>query len=189
MICFYIHFWAGVDDRFFLLQVRAPGDFPEGGIVCSLLCGDVLKCGHLCQMPCRYQCQHSRLCQVIVQTKLACGHDCRIACCNQNNPPVCRVILSSTLPCGHICQIPCYNQSKMHPVCQIIVQTTLPCGHDCQVACCDQGNPSVCQVIVQIRLPCGHVFRLMCGKVEDLKKSKCPSKYPCISRVSCCSIF
>ena len=141
--------------------MREPVDFPKGGIVCSLLCGSVLKCGHLCKMACRRQCMHSSSCRDIVQF---------------------------TYGCGHIFQMACYKQGSLPPLCPVTIPTTLPCGHDCQLACYDQSNP-VCPVIVRITLPCGHAFRLMCGKVETFKKSKCPYKYSCISRISCCNIL
>ena len=96
--------------------MREPDDFPNEGIVCSLLCGDVLNCGHLCQLLCRYQCKHSSVCPVILQTKLPCGHIFSLMCgkveaFKKSNCPA--NWCSKTLNCGHQCPLkcaqPCYK--------------------------------------------------------------------------------
>ena len=195
------------------LQVREPSDFPNEGIVCSLLCGNVLKCGHLCESACRHQCEHSSFCQCIVkstfqcghpykivcykqnnmqlvcqvsmQITLPCGHNYQLACHDQRNHPICQVNVQTTLPCGHLCQRACHDKDKNF-LCQTIVQSTLPCGHPCEIACYkqDDAHSSVCQVIMQTTLPCGHLFSVMCDKVEVFKISKCPASR-CTKKLNC----
>ncbi|KAJ4449056.1 hypothetical protein ANN_00451 [Periplaneta americana] len=171
--------------------VSSAADFqaiPEGG--CELLCGVLLKCGHICQSICHANDREHNNYKCLVEpcdiVMCDLGHRCKKKCfedCGKCIVPVLR-----HLPCGHIKELGCSIDYENYK-CQELVEKELPaCKHSIPVLCFKDAAKVSCIVPCDARLDeCGHVCRRQCHVTEDPDHLEYLCHQPCPRKNALCS--
>ena len=130
---------------------------------CSVECGELLECGHICNGTCS-KCHQGRLhvqCSKTCERPLVCGHICKQSCS------------AECPPCKRVCQIEC-EHSKCKKACG---EPCAPCREGClwqcphkkcTMLCSELCDRDPCNEPCPRLLPCDHPCIGFCGE-------KCPS--------------
>ncbi|KAF0765131.1 NFX1-type zinc finger-containing protein 1-like, partial [Aphis craccivora] len=148
----------------------------EGG--CTILCNDLMKCGHYCSSICHvYDREHT--------TFITCQNPCNRTC--ENNHPCekqcatdcgdCMVPMLKTLTCGHQAELPCHVDSKNFKCIEKVEITLEKCGHK-TIKKCYEKKPK-CTTKCTDRLQCGHACNIDCHKDDDPTHEKFICLKPC----------
>ena len=115
------------------VTVRCSADLEA--IVCSILCEEMLPCGHQCQNKCSQPC--SIHCKVGVKKLLPCGHTVMVPCFKDPSLVVCTMKCGQILECGDKCVGTCgkCQQGRLHMKCKQQCGRDLVCGHPCDFPC------------------------------------------------------
>ncbi|GIQ81892.1 protein FAM221A/B [Kipferlia bialata] len=161
---------------------------------CGRKCGQRLRCGHTCPLPCHGNTPHTAeggfFCKQRCTMSCPEGHQCKGVCskCQNGSCPPCRDTVSHTFPCGHTGRVQCCTtRGRVSLVCKSPCGRLLECGHPCPLPCghqgpCPQGK---CTVKVPAQCPnCRRPFRHQCSLLRAKGPQQlCP--HPCVSRLPC----
>ena len=131
-------------------------------ILCTMPCGNTLKCGHSCQNKCGSQC--TTQCMVKVDDKWPCGHRLKRRCYQTQNKEMhpCTKPCTKMLSCGHQCLKKCGETCT--EVCYQLVNRSCPCGHVHKLGCNAALDYCPCKEICNHVLKCGHTCTGKCGQ-------------------------
>ena len=162
--------------------VERPGDFqrsPLGG--CDQECGQEMRCGHVCSLPCHPVSTRHVCSAPCVKTCLTGLHPCPLPCDELCGP--CHVTVEARLACGHGTSVPCHQSSRTeHIVCSVTSVTELPCGHQAITPC--GAPPGQCGVSCHEAMSCGHPCGLPCHPASQPHRLASLCREPC-SRQMC----
>ncbi|ESO98812.1 hypothetical protein LOTGIDRAFT_114003 [Lottia gigantea] len=155
--------------------VSLPSDFRE----CLETCGERLKCGHACLLPCHSKDEHDDYkCAEQCSRKCNAGHPCNKKCFEKCSP--CTYQVMAILPsCGHEQMIACSEEPWMVQ-CRNNIKKTLPCGHEGE-GVCSPNLTSYCNQTTKVtRSKCGHTSEVPCHeKDSDLCNFECEKILDC----------
>uniref|UniRef100_A0A2S2NW97 NFX1-type zinc finger-containing protein 1 n=2 Tax=Schizaphis graminum TaxID=13262 RepID=A0A2S2NW97_SCHGA len=148
----------------------------EGG--CTMLCNDLMKCGHYCSSICHvYDREHTKI--------ITCQNPCNRTC--ENNHPCekqcaadcgdCIVPMLKILPCGHQAELPCHIDSNKFKCVEKMEITLKNCGHK-TIKNCYEKRPK-CTTKCTDRLQCGHACNVNCHKDDDPTHERYVCLKPC----------
>ncbi|KAK4506443.1 hypothetical protein PRZ48_000175 [Zasmidium cellare] len=177
------------------LAITEPYQFahmsPEAG--CSLLCGKMLPCGHVCQGMCHSDTLHNaKFCpKQCTRPRKGCLHPCPRPC-GEQCPEKCQNIVENLdveLPCGHhVSQLKCWQYQDPSLVkCKEPVERTVPgCDHIIVQPCHESTTDELfkCLEICGANLPCGHTCREMCDSCLPRSSGEPVSNDMCVDLIT-----
>ena len=162
--------------------VERPRDFqqsPLGG--CDQECGQEMRCGHVCSLPCHPVSTRHVCSNPCVKMCLSGLHPCHLLCDELCGP--CHVTVEARLACGHLTSVPCHQSFRPeHIVCSVTSVTVLPCGHQALTPC--GAPPGQCGVSCHEAMSCGHPCGLPCHPASQPHRLASLCREPC-SRQMC----
>ncbi|OQR89300.1 NF-X1 finger and helicase domain protein [Thraustotheca clavata] len=132
---------------------------------CTVVCNQLLSCGHPCASPCS-SCfgkpGHFGVCKHPCERTLPCGHSCRAFCHPADQCPPCDRLCATECAhssCPGLCKAPCNSCSEPCTWSCSHSKTTcpLPCGSPCIRLPCDERCEKT--------LSCGHQCPGLCGEI------------------------
>ena len=155
-------------------SIQTPRDFETltNGRGCEEMCNEVLRCGHICELPChvgdRSHSGELGRCKRDCEKSCSEGHPCKRKCYERCNP--CEHLGDPIkLECGHVTLQPCPSNSRSDSrnqfQCKEYKTEILECGHSIQVMCSNSWSTSTskqCMSNCDFILPCGHPCNLPC---------------------------